>query len=153
LLADLLAKRGDIDELRARANAGDDDAAYQVACLLADQNKLDELRAWADGGNASAREVLAHLLIEHGDFNGAVQALRSMADIGPPWHWARDELADLLARQEDVDGLRARSEAGDWPAADRLADLLAHRRDFEGAIRSLPHHPRHGQSPDRGSAC
>ncbi len=47
-LAGVLAKRGDLDQLRARADAGDGDAAEQLVRLLAERGDLGELRAWAD---------------------------------------------------------------------------------------------------------
>ena len=47
-LAALLAERGDIDELRARADAGDESAAGRLAALLAERGDLDGLRARAE---------------------------------------------------------------------------------------------------------
>jgi hypothetical protein len=48
-LVDLLAGRGDLDEaeqiLRARADAGDGEAAHELAELLARRGDLDERRA------------------------------------------------------------------------------------------------------------
>ena len=41
-LADLLARRGDLDELRARADAGDSAAARQLAHLLTEQGRAEE---------------------------------------------------------------------------------------------------------------
>ena len=52
-LADLLAARGDLDELRARADAGDQFAASRLADLLAERGDLDELRARAEAGDWS----------------------------------------------------------------------------------------------------
>ena len=50
-------------------------------------------------------------------------------------------LADLLAERGDLDGLRARADAGDWDAAGRLArlqaELLAGRGDLDG-LRARP---------------
>jgi hypothetical protein len=57
-------RRG-LDRLRARADAGDRDAARQLAGLLADRGDLDQaeqlLRAGADAGDGAA-DLLADLL-------------------------------------------------------------------------------------------
>ncbi len=50
----LLAEHGDLDGLRARADAGDEDAAERLADLLADRGDLDGLRARADAGDGYA---------------------------------------------------------------------------------------------------
>ena len=52
-LADLLAKRGDLDGLRARADAGDGAAASRLAELLAERGDLDGLRDRADAGDGA----------------------------------------------------------------------------------------------------
>ena len=74
----LLAKRGDPDGaeqiLRARADAGDEDAAVRLAGLLADRGDLDGaeqiLRAQANAGDEDIAEqradLLADLLIKQG---------------------------------------------------------------------------------------
>ena len=38
----------------------------------------------------------------------------------------------MLAERDDLDGLRARADAGDGPAGQQLVDLLARRGDLEG---------------------
>jgi hypothetical protein len=65
-LADLLAQRGDIDELRARADAGDPDAAGQLAGLLAERGDFDGLRTRTEAGDEHAAWRLSGLLIEQG---------------------------------------------------------------------------------------
>jgi len=125
-LADLLAERGDVDGLRARADAGDGPAAVRLADLLAERGDLDELRTQADAGDSGAAWQLADLLAKRGDVDG----LRARADAGD--EDAAEQLADLLAKRGDVDGLRARADAGDEDAAEQLADLLADRGDVDG---------------------
>jgi hypothetical protein len=62
-------RRGDLDQLRARADAGDRDAARQLAGLLADRDDLDQaeqlLCARADAGDGAA-DLLADLLTKQG---------------------------------------------------------------------------------------
>ena len=65
-LADLLAERGDLDGLRARADAGDGYAAWRLAELLAGRGDLDGLRARADAGDGTAARRLADLLTKQG---------------------------------------------------------------------------------------
>jgi hypothetical protein len=50
-LANLLAERGDLDKLRARAETGDQYAAEKLADQLAERGDLDELTARANTGN------------------------------------------------------------------------------------------------------
>ena len=75
-LAGLLAQRGDADELRARADAGDMFAAAPLAWLLRERGDLDQLRARADAGDGHAAAQLADLLRERGDLD----QLRARAD-------------------------------------------------------------------------
>ena len=126
-LAGLLAKRGDLDGLRARADAGDRAAAYQLAQL----DDLNGLRARADAGDEFAAGRLADLLAMYGELD----ELRTRADAGDTAAVGR--LDRLLEKRGDVDGLRARADAGDEFAAGRLADLLEKRGDLDGAVQVL----------------
>ena len=125
-LAKLLARHGDLDQavqiLRARADAGHEAAAAQLAVLLAD---LQRVRARADAGNRHAAVQLAILLADRGDLEG----LRARADAGDGA--AALELAALLADRGDLEGLRARADAGDPYVAMKLAMLLSRRGDLE----------------------
>jgi len=64
-LADVLAQRGDLEELRTRADAGDTYAAARLADLLAGRGDLDQalqfLRAQANAGNGDASRLAALL--------------------------------------------------------------------------------------------
>ena len=59
-LARLLARRGDLGQLRACAEAGDVAAADQLARLLIWRWDLDELRARADAGDTAAANHMVH---------------------------------------------------------------------------------------------
>lgn len=89
-LAKLFAERDDldehsrIDELRARADAGDREAAQSLDKLLervGSQQTKDLLRARADTGNREAVRLLAAVLAERGDLD----ELRALADTGDHW--------------------------------------------------------------------
>jgi len=116
---------------RHAADAGDGHAAWRLADLLARRGDLDELRARADAGSQSAANRLAHVLAERGDLDEAAQILRARADAGN--RDAADQLADLLAERGDLDGLRARADAGDQSAANRLAEVLMKQGRHEEA--------------------
>ena len=135
----LLAERGEIVELRTRADAGDEYAAERLAVWLgwrlAERSDLDGLRAEADAGEGFAAVQLAELLAARGDLEEAVQILRGPADTGVMD--AADLLADLLAMCGDLDGLRARVSVGHWHALDLLEDLLIDRGQDEEAQRLL----------------
>lgn len=129
-LARLLAGRGDLDGVRARARAGDADAAFVLADVLAKRGDLEGaeqvLRAREDAGDRLAAERIADLLAQRGDIDG----LRARAEAG---EWlAAMWLVALLGQCGDVDGLRTQADTGDWLAAERHAGLLAARGDLDG---------------------
>ena len=108
-LAELLARDGQIDELRARADRGDLEACLQLAELLTGQGRGDE-----------AVSVLQSELNRnrHSEF-----ALHD-------WKTAK-RLAELLAREGCVEELRARARGGDRHAAQRLKELRRSRNQEE----------------------
>ena len=134
-LADLLFQRGDVDGLRARADADADNgvAAWQLAGLLANRGDLDELRARADAGDQYAAERLAELLFQRGEVDRlrarAAAGNGTAAGLGAQYPWP--------GRGGDVDGLRADADAGDGAAAVQLAALLADRGDLDQAEHLL----------------
>ena len=146
-LARLLARRGDLDGLRALANA---DERYvirelvirELADLLARRGDLDGLRALANAGDRYA----VWLLAKCGDLDKAEQIVRARANAGD--EDAARQLAELLADCGDLDEaeqiLRARVDAGDWRADGPLADLLIKQGRSEEAERLR----RFGLNPD-----
>ncbi len=105
-LARLLVVRGDLDELRARANAGDKFAAPRLAYLLAEQGDLDKLRARANAGDWAAANRLAELLAQQGDLDGAVQIHRARANVGAGSAWELGKLLTQHGRGEEAERLR-----------------------------------------------
>ena len=135
----MLAYRGDVDGLRARADAGDRHASARLAELLAGRD-LDGLRARADAGDRYAAGQLASLLPGR-DLDG----LRARADAGD--RYAARELASLLADRGDLDEaaqiLRAQADTGDGDAR-RLAEVLTRQGRGKEAERLR----RFGMNPD-----
>jgi hypothetical protein len=120
-LAGPLGGRDDIEELRSRADAGDLDALWRLVDWLGPRIDIRELRSRADAGDMRAALRLAGVMAERGDIEG----LRSRAAAG-------DQYAALaLGGPGDIGELRARADAGDEDAAKLLATLLARRGDIE----------------------
>jgi hypothetical protein len=117
---DRLAERGDLDELRGRADAGDSYALERLAVLLERRGDLDGaeqvLRGHADDSPDAARH-LAAMLAERGDLNGAEHVLR--AQIAGGDREAGKQLGGLLAGQ----GRREEAE-----------QLLRHGLNADGTI-------------------
>ncbi|WP_322750797.1 MULTISPECIES: TIR domain-containing protein [unclassified Frankia] len=141
-LADILVERRDVETaievLRTALLQGsadtdhwdtDEDAFGSANCkladLLAERGDVQALRSAAESGNSFAADRLVRLLLERGDFDGAIEVLQLLAGggnvVAAAW------LINLLAEHGDVDGLRARVDEGDWFAANRFPDLLAER--------------------------
>ena len=68
-----------------------------LAALLAGRGNLDGLRALADAGDGYAAGRLAALLYERGDVNGVTRILRARTDAGDESPAGR--MADLLIKQ------------------------------------------------------
>ena len=136
-LAELLAERGDLDELRARADAGDQDAARNLDWLLARGGDLDELRARADAGDQDAASQLVWLLARRDldEFRDLGQLTGNKA-AAPLLAWLLSERGDLDKADKAAHILRARADAGDREAARNLAWLLARRGDLD-ELRAL----------------
>lgn len=134
LLADVLAKQRNIEELRTRADADKKlDLIFRkfdprLADLLAEHGDIDELRARADTGSSPAAFRLADLLVDHGD----IEELRARADTGD--EAAGTRLADLLIDRGDIEGLIARADTGDKYAAEKWAELLINQDRIDEAI-------------------
>ena len=129
-LAELLAERGDLDELRARADAGDEDAAWRLAELLAERGDLD-------GAARPGRRRRRACRLAAGRAAGRARRPGRAARPGrrrrrvPPGSWP-----SCWPSAATWTRLRARADAGDQIAAWRLAELLAERGDLDGDLRA-----------------
>ena len=134
-LGDDLSER----ELRELAEAGDDDAAWNLADLLIDQDRVDEaisvLRALSDAGYEDAAGQFIRLLGEQGRMGEVLQALPRLATAG--YQLVTQLLVGLLVGDDRVDELRELAEAGDGYAAWNLADLLLEQGRDDEAIQVL----------------
>ena len=150
-----LVKEGRIDELRQRADSGDRSARRRLAVWLAENNDVDELLERAESGEEEASVTLELWLAAHGYLdelrdragtvseahasnllvdglydNDQVAELRRLADNGNSR--ARSRLAEWLARNGEISGLRDRTLIGDTEAAERLLSLARMNRITDG---------------------
>jgi tetratricopeptide (TPR) repeat protein len=147
LLSEQLRKLRDQDGLRRRADAGDADAARELAVLLFDHGRVDEavagLRQRADGGDWRATRELVGVLRRLGELDEAVAVLRIRADddfTADKWYVTR-ELIDVLLQQDDVEAavavLESQSKAWAPEAALEAADLLQEHGAVDAAVDAL----------------
>jgi hypothetical protein len=83
-----LVERGDIDALRAYADAGESWAAHRLVDVLAERGDFEALRARADAGDSHAAGRLA----ERGDFYALSRPVRRRRRARlrpPPFHVGR----------------------------------------------------------------
>ena len=92
-------------------------------------------RLAADAGDGDAAWELARLLAGRGDLDEAARIMRGRVDAGE-WG-AAGAAGRSAGRAGDLDGLRALADADDLAAAFRLADLLAGRGDLDEAAQIL----------------
>ncbi|GAA1614086.1 hypothetical protein GCM10009733_007800 [Nonomuraea maheshkhaliensis] len=127
----MLAEQGREEELRSRADDGDQLAAQGLARVLAEQGRVEEAVAVINSIPPSPEDHpaygLAHVLGKNGHVDAALAILRSRGD--------QRKQVDLLARHgradEAISLLRARADAGDEYASRQLADLLVEQGRME----------------------
>jgi hypothetical protein len=152
-----LAENDDVDELRHRADAGDDHARRQLASWLGDRGRAQEaltlIRPLADTDDDLADLWLARWLAECDEAGelrqrahaGDDHALLELAD-WLKWQHQLDELRELIGAEDgqvwqrlapwrsvqgDLDVLRVLADMGDDDARGRLARWLARRGDVD----------------------
>jgi hypothetical protein len=118
---------------RHAADAGDQGAVSSLIRLLAGRGDVDELRARADArnrdaaGNRDTAMGLVQALAVRGDQDGVEQAMQAVQALVDAEGQARARLAE-----RDLDGLPDLAAAGDQNAAAELVQLLTARRDLDG---------------------
>jgi hypothetical protein len=160
-LVRMLISRGDLAALRAFESAsGDILATQRLNDLLADRGAVDELAARARRGDFRATRQLAHVLADRGDIDGAWRVLREAGEDRRNWRAssihdeltvdldelgaraargdgaAASRLASALVRRGDLSQLRHRAGQGDKMALNRLVRVLVHQGEFD-ELRSL----------------
>ncbi|MGW1185711.1 tetratricopeptide repeat protein [Streptomyces drozdowiczii] len=126
-LADLLARHGRIEELRAyAAPGGHEEAVQRLAEFLEERGDVKgAIAAYGPTGgpaaiNPSAAYQLSQLLIRHGRGDEAIAVLRAQADAHPGDDWLLHSLSQLCIDQ--------------GRPADGLAHLEAHTAPFGGEV-------------------
>lgn len=105
------------------AKGASDAARWWQAYRLAEDGEIDELRQRADGGDDHARQQLACWMGERGRPQEAAALIRPLADAGEDI--AQRWLASWLAGSDQAGELRRRAGAGDDHALYELAGWLA----------------------------
>jgi hypothetical protein len=100
-----------------------DDVSWWEAYQLAEAGQAGELRARAQAGDGHARWQLAHWLADRGWAGEAADLVRPLADAGDDL--ASTWLARWLADGGDMSELRQRAAAGEYHCLQELADALA----------------------------
>ena len=103
----------------------DDEAQWWQAYQLAGHDQVDELAARAAAGDEHARRELASWLSDRARTQEAIEVIRPLADTGD--EEAGLWLARWLAEQDQPDELRQRAADGDHHALTELAGWLAAR--------------------------
>ncbi|MGW5557625.1 hypothetical protein ACWER9_10430 [Micromonospora sp. NPDC003944] len=132
-VVDCLALLDRLEELQARADAGD---GYAELRLLARQGRVDELRSRVAGGDEEAETLILTALLDVGRVDEAVAELRRQieedfdngGDIDPA-----EQLAELLASHNLIDELKAELRAGNPCAGRWLVNLLTDQGQVEQA--------------------
>jgi thioredoxin-like negative regulator of GroEL len=162
LLAELLVKHGRVEEVRARAEQGDHEAAWVLTKLLAERGdeeqaiqlfrqhgdavffddrmtallvrlgRVEQAAAYLRSRSRSPAFALTNQLCAVGREEEAKEYLRAAADAGD--NYAAWRLGDLLYHSGELDELRTRADAGSVDAARFLAFLLNKQGRFDEAI-------------------
>ncbi|WP_326943206.1 hypothetical protein OG439_24460 [Amycolatopsis sp. NBC_01307] len=123
-LVDILVDRGEVDELRVRADNHNTQAACRLAALLADRGELEELRVRANAGDSAAEVTLADVLADR----RAMTELRARVRERPDDFQAPERLVRLLVAQGELAEahriLLTQTQRGDHRAARWLPELL-----------------------------
>ncbi|MGC7096564.1 hypothetical protein ACPZ19_17960 [Amycolatopsis lurida] len=145
----LLIRLGRLDEVRARVEAGDRVSTTAYVRHLLRAGEPAEVERLARAGDTGVARILAYHYEQNGELDQAIEALTLAGAAGDSKRErllaaqgrvdelrafattsrnAQRELVELLAKREDLAGLREFADAGDLKARDRLIDLLGKRQ-------------------------
>jgi hypothetical protein len=127
-----LAAVRNVDELRQVAESGHDEAKRRLIDVLEALERVDELRVHAESGNRSAMYALVRVYRKQ----ERIDELRVLADAGKAQ--SQFLLAELLAERGQIDELRVRAAGSDTRAADYLAQALFEQGNVD-ELRALAH--------------
>ncbi|MER7770555.1 CDC27 family protein [Kitasatospora sp. NPDC096140] len=158
-LADLLARHGRIEELRAYAATDHHGHATQrLAELLEERGDVEGAvavyRQAADpaAGDPNAAYALAQFLVRHGRGDEAIEVMRAQADARPGEDWILHTFAELcldqgraqdgLAHLDDLKDRRGGEE--EWDLFWMRLPLIAARAGVDEAVEQARAHPEGG---------
>ncbi|NNN37560.1 sel1 repeat family protein [Streptomyces sp. S3(2020)] len=118
--------------LRSRIEAGDTQAAFDLAIRSRGETGEALLRRAADAGHTKAAAYLARLMLRHGDAEAAFPYLVTAADGGDSWSALR---LGRMHRDRAERWLRTAAEAGVGAAAHELGDMLVGQGREDEAVR------------------
>ncbi|QFU93273.1 hypothetical protein [Amycolatopsis sp. YIM 10] len=143
----LLVRLGRLDEVRASADAGDHWSRQCYVEHLLRNGEVAEVERRAHEGDSAAETQLVRHYERHGEPDKAIELLRrgsgghrledllaahgrvdELRALATTSRNAQRELVELLAKREDLAGLREFADAGDLKARDRLIHLLGRRQ-------------------------
>jgi tetratricopeptide (TPR) repeat protein len=155
-LADLLARHGRIEELRAYAALdGHEEAVQRLAELLEKRDDLEgAIAAYGQADGSAARDPnsayeLAQLLARHGRGGKAIAVMRAQADAHNSDDWILHALSDLCLDQgRPADGLvhldaldAQRGGEDEWELYWMRLPLIAACRGVDEAVEQARAHP------------
>ncbi|MFJ7913152.1 hypothetical protein [Kitasatospora sp. NPDC096204] len=155
-LADLLARHGRIEDLRAYAATEDlGDAAQRLAELLEEHGDVEgAIAVYRQAAEPAAQDPnaafhLARLLARHGRGGEAIDVMRAQADTRPGEDWILHALADLCLDQgragdglAHLDDLRARRGGEErWDLFWMRLPLIAASAGADTAVEQARAHP------------
>ncbi|MHC5908579.1 tetratricopeptide repeat protein [Streptomyces sp. S6] len=150
-LAELLARHGRLDELRAYAAAdGSGGVARRLATVLEERDDVDgAIAAYRQPGSPDSAFDLARLLARHGRGTEAIDVMRAQADTRNGDDWILHALAGLcLAQDRPSDGLAhldalatACGGEEEWDLYWIRLPLIAARDGVDEAITQARSHP------------
>jgi predicted negative regulator of RcsB-dependent stress response len=151
-VADRLAERGHLDELRRLAEGGDWCCADRLARALFERQEPEAairvLRPFVDTGWWQAVRVLVDFHDSRGETDAAIALVRGALDKGSPHGIER--LAALLAKRGRVDEAVAllRPHVGEHVALDALVKLTE-GHGYDGELTALVRKQTEADSPER----